>query len=124
MPITTRNALFVFVGGAVGTAMRWIVGEGADSLGFGVLIPLVIVNVVGSFLLGWFVTGERTGVHHVNALFAVGMLGSFTTFSSFAVASVELADSGAFVGGAAFALGSVCLGFGAAVVGRLVAEQP
>ena len=46
MPITTRNALFVFVGGAVGAAMRWIVGEGADSLGFGALIPLVIVNVV------------------------------------------------------------------------------
>lgn len=123
MPITARNALFVFVGGAVGTAMRWIVSEAAQSLGWGSLTALIVVNIVGSFVLGWFVMGERTGVHHVNALFAVGMLGSFTTFSSFAVATVDLVDSGVPLGAAAFGFGSVCLGLGAAVVGRIVREQ-
>ena len=123
MPITARNALFVFVGGAAGTASRWIVSEASQSIGLGSLTALIVVNILGSFMLGWFVTGDRTGVHHVNALFAVGMLGSFTTFSSFAVASIDLVDAGAPLGAIAFAFGSVLLGLGAAVFGRLVAEQ-
>lgn len=120
MPITPRNTLAVFVGGAVGAALRWAVGEVVLGLGANAVVGLVVVNVVGSFALGWFVVGDRSAMHHINALFAVGLLGSFTTFSGYAVATVDLFDMGSVVGGLTLALGSIAVGLGAAVAGRLI----
>jgi fluoride exporter len=120
MPITPRNMLAVFAGGAIGTAMRWAVGEGLLEVGASAIVSLVIVNVIGSFALGWFVVGDRSKVHHINGLFAIGLLGSFTTFSGYAVSAVDVIDKGSVAGGLALALGSIALGFAAAIAGRVV----
>lgn len=123
MPITSRNLLAVFAGGAIGTAMRWAVGEGVLSLGADSMVGLLVVNTLGAFALGWFLVGDSSKIHHINALFAVGLLGSFTTFSGYAVATVDQLDAGSMAIGLIFALGSIAVGFGAAVAGRLIGEH-
>jgi CrcB protein len=123
MVITPRNMLLVFVGGALGTALRWGVGEGVEVLGVATVVSLVVVNIVGSFALGWFVAGARSTGHHINAVFAIGLLGSFTTFSGYAVVTVDMFQTGSPLGAVALAFGSIAAGYTAAVVGRLMGER-
>ncbi|KAA3641755.1 MAG: CrcB family protein [Armatimonadetes bacterium] len=119
MPKHLRELAFVFAGGAAGTALRVAVTVLGDS-GRG---SLMFVNLVGAFCLGWFLARGTYGAH-VNRFFAVGFLGSFTTFSAFALESVVLADDGAWLGSAVWIVASVALGVAAAVAGRSVAGRP
>lgn len=116
MPKHVGELIFVFAGGAAGTAMRVVV----NLIGDGGRGSLMFVNVVGAFILGWFLAMASSHRVHVNRFFAVGFLGSFTTFSAFALESVLLADAGIWVGSAAWIAVSVSLGVVAAVAGRLV----
>ncbi|MFW6097244.1 MAG: fluoride efflux transporter CrcB [Chloroflexota bacterium] len=91
--------LFVALGAALGANARYIIGLWAAGR-FGAHFPYgtLIVNVLGSLFLGFVVvlTTERLTLSpETRLLLAVGFLGSFTTFSSFAVESVTLSrDSG------------------------------
>lgn len=78
----------VALGGAVGAVLRWLVGAVVpDSLN-GLPWATLAVNVVGALLLGWLVA-RRPGPL-VGAGFGTGALGAFTTYSAFAVETVEL----------------------------------
>jgi len=78
------TALLVALGAAVGAPLRYVAGHLFD-----VRFPwgTVLVNVLGSFLLGLFtalgVNGDGT------ALLGVGFCGGFTTYSAFAVQSFD-----------------------------------
>lgn len=91
--------LFVALGAALGANARYIIGLWAAGR-FGAHFPYgtLVVNVLGSLLLGFLVvlTTERLTLSpESRLLLTVGFLGSFTTFSSFAVESVALSrDSG------------------------------
>lgn len=91
--------LFVALGAALGANARYIIGLWAAGR-FGAHFPYgtLIVNVLGSLLLGFLLvlTTERLTLSpETRLLVAVGFLGSFTTFSSFAVESVAISrDSG------------------------------
>lgn len=91
--------LFIALGAALGANARYIVGLWAAGR-FGASFPYgtLIVNVLGSLLLGFFValaTDRLTLSPEARLFLAVGFLGSFTTFSSYAVESVALLrDSG------------------------------
>ncbi len=114
-----RELSFVFAGGAAGTGLRVavnVVGDGGRG-------SLMFVNLVGAFSLGWFLARTPSHVVHVNRFFAVGFLGSFTTFSAFALESVLLVENGAWIGSATWIVASVVLGVAAAVAGRLVAGR-
>lgn len=111
--------MFVFAGGAAGTGLRVAV----NVMGDGGRGSVMFVNVIGAFGLGWFLARVPSHVVHVNRFFAVGFLGSFTTFSAFVLESVLLADTGRWSGSAAWIVISVALGVGAAVAGRLVAGR-
>lgn len=92
--------LYVYVGlaGAVGALVRY---------GLGLLIGLIwtdpfpvatlVINVAGSFLLGWmthflFRTGKLSP--QIVTVIGTGMVGSFTTFSTFSVETIQLMDDG------------------------------
>ena len=86
--------LIVALGAALGANARYLLGLWAASR-FGVSFPYgtLIVNVAGSFLLGFFVavTTERLSIStETRLLLIVGFFGSFTTFSSYAVESLTL----------------------------------
>ncbi|WP_189068978.1 fluoride efflux transporter CrcB [Deinococcus radiotolerans] len=83
-------------------------------------VPVLLINVVGSFLLGLTLTLVGRGVwpDAARLAFGTGVLGAFTTFSTFSVELDSLLAHGR--GGATllYALLSVTLGVLAAVAGR------
>ena len=84
-------------------------------------------NISGSFLLGLLVAAAagRVGLsEEARLLAAVGFLGSYTTFSTLTVASVQLAADGDWTRAAMNVVGSVVVGllaaFGGVLAGRAV----
>lgn len=90
--------LAVAVGGAAGAVARYLVMSGVGHwLGAGYPYGTLVVNVVGSFVLGalvevmalvWSVGAD------LRAFLVVGVLGSFTTFSTFSLDVVVLVQRG------------------------------
>ena len=92
--------LFVAIGAALGANARYLVGLwAANRFGAGFPYGTLLVNITGSFLLGFIVTlaTERLSISpEARLLLAVGFLGSYTTFSSYAVESLGLLRDGGF----------------------------
>ena len=91
------NLLMVALGGALGASARYLAGIGILRLVGHTALPLGIlaVNVVGSFLMGVFITlAAQRGLIHLSPLVATGFLGGFTTFSSFSLETVTLWERG------------------------------
>jgi len=106
-----KMLLFVAVGGAVGAVGRYltVVGVGAV-MGHGFPYGTLVVNVLGSFILGalletwalkWSVSQEG------RALLVVGMLGAFTTFSTFSLDVVVQLERGHLMPAAIYIITSV-----------------
>jgi len=72
--------VYVALGAAVGAPLRYVVGHLLDG---GLARGTVLVNWLGSFLLGWFSGLGFTG--DTAALLGTGFCGGLTTYSSFAV---------------------------------------
>lgn len=72
--------VYVALGAAVGAPLRYVVGHLLDG---GLARGTVLVNWVGSLLLGWFSGLGLTG--DAVALLGTGFCGALTTYSSFAV---------------------------------------
>jgi fluoride exporter len=90
----------VAVGGALGSVSRYWV-DGLISEHFGREFPwgTVLINITGSFLIGLFfgVTGfEGRWLAHPNtrAFLMIGICGGYTTFSSFSLQTLTLAQNG------------------------------
>jgi CrcB protein len=78
---TPRILLLTFVGGALGTALRFGLSfEVADTL-----VVLFIVNLLGAAALGWFNGDRRFDTDERRALWSVGFAGGFTTMSGVAL---------------------------------------
>ena len=94
------NYLWVMLGGALGTGARfWASGFVAER--FGEFFPLgtLVVNVTGSFIIGFFATatdpqGRIFVAPAFRQFFMIGVLGGYTTFSSFSLQTLELAHGG------------------------------
>ena len=87
----------VALGGAIGASARYLSGV-AILRAFGPqTIPLgvIFVNILGSFVIGALVTflGQKE-LTHWNAFLATGILGGFTTFSSFSLDAAMLMERG------------------------------
>ncbi len=103
--------LAVAAGGAVGAVARYLVMVRVGHwLGAAFPYGTLTVNVLGSFILGamveamalaWTVGGE------LRAFLVVGMLGSFTTFSTFSLDVVTLVQRGAYGSAGLYVLVSV-----------------
>jgi fluoride exporter len=85
--------LLIAIGAALGANARYLVGLwAAQHLGVDFPYGTAIVNITGSLILGFLVAWgtTRAGLSpELRLLFAVGFLGSYTTFSSFAVESLQ-----------------------------------
>jgi CrcB protein len=113
--------LIVFIGAGVGGALRHGVNVGATKLfGFGFPFGTFIVNVVGSFIMGLFAGyfAYRAGVpQHVRLFLTTGILGGFTTFSTFSLDAAVLIVRLLYGAAAAYVLGSVAAGLAALFFG-------
>ena len=121
--------LLVCLGGAIGTGLRYVTGGlAARWLGADFPYGTLIVNVVGSFLIGLVQEiGATTAVisDSTRLFLTVGIMGGLTTYSAFSYETVRLAQSGAW--GQAWlnvlATTALCLAvcFGGMAAGRLLA---
>jgi CrcB protein len=112
--------IYIAAGGAIGAVGRYgLAGWIQDRTGF--LFPwgTFVVNVVGSLLIGAALRYlEAVPVSaETRALVTVGLLGAFTTFSTFSYETVGLLEEGALAKAAAYSLGSLVLGVVAVYVG-------
>lgn len=116
--------LIVFVGAGLGGALRHGVNVGAAKLfGFGFPFGTFIVNVVGSFIMGLFAGyfAYRSGIpQHVRLFLTTGILGGFTTFSSFSLDAALLIERNSFGLAAGYIVGSVAAGLAALFFGLVV----
>ncbi|OLR92507.1 fluoride efflux transporter CrcB [Actinokineospora bangkokensis] len=112
--------LLVALGAAVGAPARYLVDRAVDRW-VGTRFPAgtVVVNVVGSFVLG-VVAGLPAGPA-VSALVGTGFCGALTTYSTFGFDAFRLAREKRVVVAAAYVVGSLVLGLTAAWVGMRVA---
>jgi CrcB protein len=89
-----QQILIVAVGGAVGAALRYLIGEWVAHDGFP--YATLGVNLIGSLLLGVLTVSMAQHLISDNfaLLLATGVLGAFTTMSTFSVETVTLFDQG------------------------------
>ena len=118
------NILIVAVGGSIGTVARYLMGIGAGRL-LGTTFPwgTIIINVLGSFALGALIEAFalRWNPSEVTRLFlTIGICGGFTTFSTFSMDAVLLANRGAVVESVVYVLASVIVSIAALYSGLLL----
>lgn len=116
--------LVVFLGAGLGGACRLGINEiAARLLGADFPFGTLIINVVGAFFMGvlteYFVF--RGGMSQELRLFlTTGILGGFTTFSTFALESVALWERGQWMPSVAYVVLSVFLSIAALVAGLAI----
>tara|TARA_R110002110_G_scaffold117021_43_gene289323 strand:- start:1557 stop:1937 length:381 start_codon:yes stop_codon:yes gene_type:complete len=85
----------VALGGAIGAALRFLSGVAVLRLAGPQDFPVavIMVNVIGSFLMGIFVVlAAHKGLTHYSPFVMTGVLGGFTTFSAFSLETVTLIE--------------------------------
>ena len=90
--------LYVMVGGAVGSGARYLTGRAMTALlGAGYPFGTLAVNLVGGLLMGVLVgvLARNASPEGWRLLLGVGVLGGFTTFSSFSLDVVTMIERGA-----------------------------
>lgn len=114
----------VALGGALGASARYLTNVAvARAAGVGFPLGTMVVNVVGSFLMGVLVVVLARKAGNAAAPFLMtGVLGGFTTFSAFTLDTLTLFERGAVGQAALYASLSVALSLGAIVLGLVVAR--
>ena len=118
--------LAVAVGGAIGSMLRYGIGQlTTNVLGTTPVLATFTVNVSGSFLLGIFYTlcNDRlvTSIE-LRVLIGVGLIGGYTTFSTFSFETISLIESGESIKAITNILATLLFGIGAAYLGILMGK--
>ncbi len=113
-----QTLAYVALGGALGSVARYLVG-------LAVAFPMgtLAVNVVGSFAIGVVWAAQIDKTSFVMPLVMIGLLGGFTTFSSFSLDVIRLAEDGRFAAAGAYVLASVTLSLLACYVGLMLGPR-
>ncbi len=123
------NYLLVALGGAIGSVARfWLNAVISQRYGETFPVGTLVINVTGSFLIGFFATATAPdGRWRVppsgRAFFMVGICGGYTTFSSFSLQTLTLAQEGEWFRAGAYVLLSVALCLFAVWLGYVAAAM-
>jgi fluoride exporter len=119
--------LLIALGGALGSVARFSL-NGFISAQVGATFPwgTLLVNVSGSFLIGFFFTltepgGRVVASSNTRQFFMTGICGGYTTFSSFSLQTLTLAREGEWFRAGANTVGSVVACLVAVWLGHLAA---
>ena len=94
------NAIAIFVGGGLGSLARWgVSGVIANRVGETFPWGTLVVNVSGSFVIGFFAAatgpnGKWLAPDNFRQFVMAGMCGGYTTFSAFSLQTLALAQHG------------------------------
>lgn len=120
--------LAIFLGGGLGSVARYQIGVSlARWLGVGFPFGTLAVNLIGGFVMGLFtewLLARLGGSLLLRQFFAIGVLGGFTTFSSFTLDVAVLWERGDHVLAAGYVavsvIGSIAALFAGLALGRML----
>ena len=115
------NFLLVFLGGGIGSVLRFVTNIFINTYAFSQLGTLM-VNVLGSFLFGFLVAIGEDKSSYFNVFLLTGLLGGFTTFSQFSYDVISLQNNGNYYQ-MAYILLSVLLSISMAILGLYAANK-
>jgi CrcB protein len=120
--------VWVMVGSALGGVLRYTLTRLTLSVSAGFPFGTVTINVLGSFVIGYFGTltlqsGRYAVSDNLRLFVMVGICGGFTTFSSFSLQTFDLMRSGAWGRAAANVVVSVVLCVAAVGAGHMLAHR-
>ena len=97
--------LLICLGGAVGTGARYLIGGlAARWLGSEFPYGTLFINVLGSFLIGFIQQVGLTTLaipETTRLVLTIGVMGGFTTYSSFSYETISLIENGSWLGAVA-----------------------
>jgi CrcB protein len=115
------NMFAVAIGAAVGANLRYLISTwAAQRFGSGFPYGTLLINVTGCLVIGIVLTLAATRItlsEPLRLLVVTGMLGGYTTFSSFGYETFALIGGGNWAAAAIYMAGSLALGLGAVFVG-------
>ena len=122
-----QNILVIAAGGALGAVLRhyiniWISFAAATPFPLGIFV----INILGGLAMG---TGIAVFTHihdpgqATKSFLIVGILGAFTTFSTFSMDAVTLLTRGAYIQAIIYLLGSVTLSIAALILAMWLVRQ-
>jgi CrcB protein len=123
-------SLYVALGGAVGAVLRYQLGRAVDYLsGSSAGFPwaTMTVNVLGSLcmgvLMGWLAKNSVGNNEAIRLFIGVGLLGGFTTFSTFSAEMVTLFHRGQLLLGFTYGSVSMIAGMAALLIGLVMIQS-
>jgi fluoride exporter len=121
-----KQVLLVFVGGGVGSALRYVVGKFLKTMSSGFPWGTFSVNVIGSLLIGIFMgiaLKNSSFSENQTLLLITGFCGGFTTFSAFAYENQVFLKEGDLTNFFIYTLGSIGLGIVAVFLGLFISKS-
>lgn len=118
---------YIFIGGGVGAILRYVLHMRIDhAVSANFPYGILTVNILGSFLIGvlaGIVSRETfSEVSYLSPLLMVGVLGGFTTFSTFSLETINLIQGGKYQAAMFYVLASVILSIFAAFLGLMISK--
>jgi CrcB protein len=118
--------LSVGAGGAIGSCLRYLISNWfVQAVGTGFPWGTFTINVTGSFAIGvvlQLATSQADFNPYLRLFLATGILGGYTTFSTFAYETFTLGSTDRLLHALAYTTGSVIVGVAAAILGVISAR--
>ena len=117
------NLILVATGGALGAVLRYLLTNISKTLFVSSIYGTISVNIIGSFLIGYFLTsdfGNNLSENFIKFFLIIGLLGSFTTFSAFSYEVLDLINSKKYVSSFSYIFISIFICIISAYLGTLL----
>ena len=121
-----KQFLLVFLGGGIGSALRFLIGKQFTFDSFTFPWATFIVNLIGSFIIGTvfgYMLVKSKLSNELLVFLVAGFCGGFTTYSAFAFESISLLKAGQTNLFLSYVLSSILVGFFCVWLGYMVAEK-
>lgn len=120
-----KSSILVMAGGGIGAVLRYHLGRMLVSSSGGWPWGTFVANVLGGLLMGvlsaWLLRAGE-GAENIRLLLGVGLLGGFTTFSSYSLELVHMVQNGQGLMAITYAIGSAVVAVAALLAGLMLTQ--
>lgn len=118
--------LSICLGSIFGALSRYYIAVFINSYNQNFPYSTLFINVLGSFLIGilfQLFSSKIQVTEELKAFLFIGLLGSFTTFSTFSLDTLLLIKNGQFINALAYILASVLISIGGIFLGTFIIKN-